>query len=345
MTLPSPQSAVGDAISNAERDAYLGQIPSETTPGERRLLFNFFQGQWEGRGSVVEIGPFLGGTTRAIAWGMQRNPARIDGAKLHTFDRFGAYYSAPMLRETIEPMVRGNIFTAGQADDLCQVADFERLFHAIHAPQAYAPLVRLHNSPLPDLPEEIAASTSLDVLKNEGELSALFIDGCKSWASTQYAMAFLLPRTRVDSAVIFQDWGWYTCFWISSFTFALRDYLELEEHVDATYRFRLKRALTAEQVKSRFAAAPEQMGEKFFRDAASALLEQSRRRGDLRGELIAQLHHIGALATLNRKDLAADILTKLDVRRYAAFAMMMRGAVKSPTYRPGGKQILWKEAA
>jgi hypothetical protein len=344
--MTTPRSSItGAAVSNAERDAYLGQVPSETTPGERRLLFNFFQEEWDGKGSAVEIGPFLGGTTRAIAWGMQRNPARIDGALLHTYDRFDCYYSAEKLRQTIEPMVRSGTFTPQQADDLCRGADFKRLFEAIHAAESYGPLVRLHDSPMPDLPEEIAASTALDNLKAEGELSAVFIDGCKSWASTQYAMAFLLPRTRVDSSIIFQDWGWYTCFWISSFTYALRDYLELEEYVDATYRFRLKRALTAEQVKSRFAPTAEAMGQKFFRDAASALFEQSRRRNDLRGELIAQLHHIGALATLDRRGSAAEILKKLDVRRYAAFAMMMRGAVQSPTYRPGGKQILWKDAA
>ena len=71
--------------------------------------------------------------------------------------------------------------------------------------------------------------------------------------------------------------------------------------------------------------------------------------GDLLGldavELIAQLHQIGALMTIGRRDAAARILKALDVPRYARFAMMIRGCLKSPTYLPGGKQLLWKEAA
>ena len=329
----------------AVRDLFLSQIPTETTPAERRLLFNHFSGEWPGDGTVVEIGPFLGGTTRAIAWGMASNPRLAPDAALHTFDRFDEYYSAEKLRGTIEPMVHGGVFTAAQADELCRDANFERLFHAIHAPHAYASLIRLHNSPLPDRPEEIDGSASLDCLTNAGELSALFVDGCKSWASTHHAMKTLLPRLRVGQPVIYQDFGWYTCFWISAVTHALREFLEPGEQADATYVFRLKRPITANDVVRRFARTPLEMGETFFRKSAAALMERSQCTGDLRGELIAQLHHVAALMTIGRRGAAADILKGLEVRRYAAFAGMIRGCLKSPTYLPGGRQILWKEAA
>ncbi len=328
-----------------DRDAFFREIPSETTPAERRFLADFFQHQWGGEGHVVEIGPFLGGTTRAIAWGMLHHPRLAPDALLHTFDRFDDYYSAERLRQTIEPMVRDGIFLAAEADDLCRASDFERLFHAIHAPHAYAQRVRLHNSPLPDRPEEIDASTSLTCLAAEDALGALFIDGCKSWASTHYAMQFLLPRTRVGAPVIFQDFGWYTCFWISACTHALRDVLTLESWVDATYAFRLTRSITAEEVARRFARTPAAMGVEFFRASAAALFERSRRADDRRGELIAQLHHVAALVTLGRKPAAAKILQKLDVRRHAADANLIRGCLKSPTYGPGGKPILWQDPA
>jgi hypothetical protein len=338
--LAAPAADTGGAVS-----VLLDAIPSETTPAERRLLHTLFRDRWAGAGHVVEIGPFLGGTTRAIALGMLANPHLEPAAELHTFDRFASYYSAAELRATIEPMVRSGVFTAAEADDICRVADFERLFHAIHAPHAYARLIRLHNSPLPDFPADVAGSMSLDVLRDEAALGAVFIDGCKSWASTHYAMAFLLPRTRVGAPVIFQDFGWYTCFWISSFTHALRDVLELETRADATYAFRLTREISAEKIAARFPKTPAELGDKFFKAASAALFERSRRAGDLRGELVAQLHHVAALATLGQKPQAAAILQKLDVRRYAADAMLMRGCIKSPTYLPGGKPILWKEAA
>lgn len=332
-------------LTPALRDAFLGQIPSETTAGERRYLFDHFSRQWGGTGTVVEIGPFLGGTTRAIAWGMACNPRLGPDAVLHTLDRFDLYYSAAELRQTIEPMVREGVFTAAHADELCRGAGFERLFDAIHAPHKYGRLVHLHNSPLPDRPEEIDDSRSLDFLADTREISALFVDGCKSWASTHYAMKFLLPRLSPGAPVIFQDYGWYTCFWISSLTHALREFLTPESHVDCTYAFRLTRPITEGDVAKRFARTPVEMSETFFRKAATALIARSRQDLDLRAELIAHLHHIAALVTIGRRGAAVDLLKGLEVKRYAAFADMIRGCLKSPTYLPGGQQILWKEAA
>src|SRR5688500_100370 len=92
-------------ISDTERNAFLTGIPSETTIAERVYLYRYFQGLWGGQGKVIEIGPFLGGTTRAIAWGMSRNPRLSPDARLHTFDRFGEYYSPAQKRSLIEPMV------------------------------------------------------------------------------------------------------------------------------------------------------------------------------------------------------------------------------------------------
>lgn len=322
--------------------ALIDRIPSETTPAERRLLYLFFRDRWAGAGHVVEIGPFLGGTTRAIALGMTANAALRPDARLHTFDRFASYYDPVQLRETVAPLVERGELDRAVADGLCRDGDFLALFHALHGPHPYHRLIAAHNSPLPDRPDEVAASTALDRLADETALGALFIDGCKSWASTQYAMSFLLPRTRVGAPVIFQDFGWYTCFWISSFTHALADVLEPETAADATYVFRLARAVSAADVRRRFAVTPQAMGRPFFRAAAARLMERSRARGDLRGELIAQLHHIAALATLDRRGDAAALLRALDVRRYAAFAGMIRGCIQSPTYRPGGERILWK---
>jgi hypothetical protein len=338
-----PAASLGWArLIDTEQDAFLSEIPTETSLAERRLLLNLFRDSWDGRGHVVEIGPFLGGTTRAIALGMAQNQRAQPEAGLHTFDRFDAYYSAELLRKTIEPLVRAGLFSAIRADELCCTADFERLFRAIHEPHDYAKLIHLHNSPLPDWPQEIDVSQALDCLDAHGELGALFIDGCKSWASTHYAMKFLLPRTRVGAPVIFQDYGWYTCFWISSFVYALRDWLEFETAADSTYVFRLKRAVMPREIADRFSCRPEDMGRPFFSRSATALYESSRARGDLRGELIAQLHHVAALVTLDRKADAAGILSKLDVRRYAADAGMIRGCIKSPTYLPGGTEILWR---
>lgn len=346
-----PQVSAADAAPRAEVQApaarrqpdraFLDQVPSEATPAERAYLFDWFANDWDGIGAVVEIGPFLGGTTRAIATGMAANPRVSAGSALHTFDRFDLYYSPERLRTAIEPMVRARVFSSGQADELCRDASFERLFDAIHRPHEYAQRIRLHNSPLPDLPDEIDRSRSLDCLLEAGPLGAVFVDGCKSWASTHYAMRFLLPRLREGAPLIFQDFGWYTCFWISAATHALREFLTPESHVDATYTFRLTRSVSPEDVASRLARRPEDMGDRFFREAAAALFERGRTTQDRRAELISQLHEIAALMTLGQRNTAASILKRIDVPRYAAHADMIRGCLQSPTYLPGGRQLVW----
>jgi hypothetical protein len=331
-------------ISDAERNAFLTGIPSETTIAERVYLYRYFQGLWDGQGNVIEIGPFLGGTTRAIAWGMSRNPRLSADARLHTFDRFGEYYSPAQKRSLIEPMVRAGVFSIAQADRLCETPGFLNLFEAIHSPHAYHGLVTVHSSPLPDFPEEIDQATTFALFENDTDLGALFVDGCKSWASTHYAMRFLLPRLRINAPVIFQDHGWYTCFWISAFVYALRDVLEWQAYTDSTYAFQLKSAISADEIARRFAKTPREMGESFFKKANAFLYERSQQFKDRRGMLIAQLHHVAALATLNRKPEAARILKKINGRDFPEFAGMIQGCSKSPTYLPGGKQILWNEA-
>jgi len=345
--LPVPESLRGCVSSSKQNsleisDQFLSEIPSETSLAERRYLHDFFAKDWDGSGEVVEIGPFLGGTTRAIASGMYANPRRASGGRLQTFDRFDNYYSAVKLRETIEPMVRGGVFTADEASSLCRDANFERLFEALHAPHAYGQLVRIQNSELPDRPEEIDSSNALASLAKESELGALFVDGCKSWASTHYTLKVLLPRLQRNAPVIFQDFGWYTCFWISSAAYALRDYLTAESHVDSTYAFRLTRPVSEQEVSERFSRTPVEMGDLFFAEAAEALRERSLAIQDLRGELISYLHHVAALATLGDVHAAATILKGLNVQRFLPVQELIWGCLKSPTYLPGGKQILWE---
>jgi hypothetical protein len=329
-------------LSPTEVLEFLQQVPSETSQGERLLLFNYFQNRWDGTGAVVELGPFLGGTTRAIALGMSRNPRRTNDAVFHTFDRFDIYYTPEDLRRTIEPLVQSKVFTAEQANDLCRSADYERLFMALHHPHSYSELLRLHNRELPDYPGKVDSSTALDLLKDAGPLAALFVDGCKSWSSTLYAMRTLLPKMRPNAPVIFQDFGWYTCYWVSAFVHALRDYFELETSVDSTYFFRLVRPITADVINQRFATTPEKMGLDFFYESSQALLESSLLANDRRGELIAQLHLVAALVSMHRKDLAAAVLKKVEARRYLAHIDMIQGCLRSPTYWPDGTKIEWK---
>ncbi len=330
-------------MTEQTRREFLSQIPSETSLAERVLLYELFKNAWDGEGKVVEIGPFLGGTTRAIAAGMMMNSRRAEGADLHTFDRFSDYHTPENLRKMMESMVQLKIFTASDADRLCATGSFLTLFRAIHEPQDYYKILHVHDSPMPDYPQEVNSSTALDCFNGETALGAVFIDGCKSWASTHYAMKYLLPRTRLNAPIIFQDFAWYTCYWISAFVYALRDYFTYEKHADSTYVFRLKQAVSEKEITKLFTTTPEAMGALFFQQADDYLFTQSQARNDNRGALIARLHHIAALASTQRLDAAAKILKSINPYDYKAHVDLIKGCLSSPTYRPCGKKILWTD--
>lgn len=325
----------------AKLDLFLSQIPTETSLSERRLLYRLFREQWDGRGAVVELGPFLGGTTRAIAWGMWFNARRQAGASLETFDRFGDYHSEESLRSIVEPLVKANLLNVERADELCRGGSFETLFHEIHRPFEYAELLKVHTAALPDFPETIADSKALDPVLGR-PIGGVFVDGCKSWASTYYAMRQLLPAMDSGGLVIFQDFGWYTCFWISAIVYSLRQFLRFQECADATYVFELVRPPSQAEVESRCAIRPEDSGASYFREVANYFQHEARERDDLRGELIAHLHEIAALATIGEKAAAVEILKNLEVERFTPFLSMIEACVKSPTYLPGGKRVVWQ---
>ena len=317
---------------------FLSQIPSETSLDERRLLYRVFRNQWSGSGTVVELGPFLGGTTRAIAWGMRYNKKRQQGATLETFDKFGSYYSGERLRAFVAPMVEANLMTSALAYELCEKGDFESLFREIHKTHNYFELIRIHNAVLPDNPEDIIASEALGPIK-EKQISGLFVDGCKSWASTVYVLQQALPKMKPGDLVIFQDFGWHTCFWISSMVYALRDFLTYQEYADSTYIFRVAQTPTESDILYRCPVRPEHLGASFFSEAATQLATDCRARGDLRGELIAHLHQVAALATIGEKDKALKILKSINLEHFNSFLWMIQMSLDSPTYLPGGQKI------
>jgi hypothetical protein len=71
------------SIENDEHNRLIQSIPTETSYRERKLYYNFFKYFWTGKYDVLEIGPFLGGSTRSIALGMMENVLRNSARKLY----------------------------------------------------------------------------------------------------------------------------------------------------------------------------------------------------------------------------------------------------------------------
>ena len=283
----------------------LDVIPSETSPAERRFIYRFFAHVWRGMGDVVEVGPFLGGTTRAIARGMLANPACPPDARLHTYDRFDEYYYADELRAYVEPLFAAGVLDDAAIETIGESASFEGagfydLFLRIHRGTSYERLLVPRSEPLPETPEEARERPPSFRLPADGALSAFFVDGCKSWYSTKYFLRQALPRSTPGAHFLFQDYGWYTDFWVPAVVHMTRGALTLVSYVDQTYAFQL-----VEPVADLDALVPdtaEEVGASALASGFDQLVEEASRRDDARAVVVHGIQAAAALAYVGAKD-------------------------------------------
>ena len=139
----------------------LGDIHTETSLNERRFLYSFFRNIWDGATDVLEVGPFLGGTSRAIAMGMLKNQGLKPGVKLYTYDRFDNYYSADQLLGCLAPMFQRGILDASVANVIRQSTSFLEVFNLVHGGTDYGHLIEAARG---TLPSEAASSTQQGAL-------------------------------------------------------------------------------------------------------------------------------------------------------------------------------------
>lgn len=320
--------------------ADLDELPSEATRSERRFLFAFFAHVWTGGANVLEVGPFIGGTTRAIALGMLANPRRNRDARLYTYDRFGGYYEPDALGEYLTPLFGSGVLGGAEREAVERAGSFGEVFDAVHRGTPYADLVERRDRPLPDTPEEARDAERLFALDEGVEFDAVFVDGCKSWYGTKYFMGAALDAAQPGSHVIFQDYGWYTCFWIPAFVHAMGGGFALTSFVDSTYAFHVTARLTAAEVEAAFPDTPEQLGPAWFDDAFGRMRADAVRRGDERAQDVLVLQNAAALAYLGQTDEARLRIRDLRSRsRFSALRPTIDAALRSPTYRPGGEPI------
>jgi hypothetical protein len=307
----------------------LDVIPSETSRSERLFLYRFFAHVWPGSGDVVEIGPFLGGTTRAIARGMLANPALEADARLHAYDRFEEYYYGDELRTYIEPLVGAGVLDADAVEAIGSASSFDdagfyELFAHIHRETSYEHVLVVRKEPLPDTAEELRAQDRPFRLPRERPLSGFFVDGCKSWYATKYFLREALQRTSPGAYFLFQDYCWYTDFWIPAAVWLAGDALALVAYVDQTYAFQLTRPI----------ADVEDLGAAALGAAFDALVEDAAERGDARAVVVHGIQCAAALAYVGAKDEARRRLAALArAHGRGPHAEAIAAARTNPTHR------------
>lgn len=338
--MASPRRIGAYSMHVSERIANLiDAIPSETSQKERRFLYRYFADQWAGNGNVVEVGPFLGGTTRAIALGMLNNPRRLPRSKLVTFDRFHSYYSPDAMTAFVQPLIDGGQLSVEDLQHSGESVDFLTIFTAIHAAEPYWELVETSSLPLPDRRADL--NRRQEFMTIQGEVGAAFIDGCKSWFATKYFMQQIAPHCRPGTPLLFQDYRCRTCFWISAFVEVFRDNLRLFAQVGDTHAFILTKPIGPKEIDARFPDEPMGFLEHQLVALFDRLIATERARQDHHGAFIHELHKAAALAYIGRKDEARALLANLETAKLWSYQRhLLKLAWIAPTYTPDGDVLL-----
>jgi SAM-dependent methyltransferase len=168
--------------------AACAEVPTMLVPDELRLLNHLAEDYYSGIGAIVDAGPFLGGSTIALADGVRRNSRRPRSATekpIHSFDRF-----------EVEEWTR-SYFPAGTAAG----ASFRDRFH--HNLGPHTDLVDVHAG---------------DVCAHRwdgGPIEILFIDLAKSprvcdWVTWQFFPHLVPGRSLVvQQDYLYHHWvGW-----------------------------------------------------------------------------------------------------------------------------------------
>ncbi len=328
---------------DASLEARLDELPTATSMNERRFLLRFAARFWDGRGDVFENGPLLGGTSRALALGMLANPRRDRGAELHTHDWFTTRVPLDLPPDVWDRMIARGLMTREQKEELTTSGTFKPLYDALHAGHDYSPLLHSHVAYLPGHPgDDPGHGDALFAPPPDRTFSLVFVDGCKSWHGTRYWIERMADRMPAGSHVIFQDYGWYTCFWLPVLIGRLPDHFRLVAHVDDTYAFELVRALPVDLVRSRFPEHPAELGRDAFDDVFARLGIDAGQRSDVRSMVALTIQHAGALAYLGLKDEARAHIAGMRTRpEFAPFRQrFIDPALRSPTYTPEGPVLL-----
>ncbi len=326
-----------------ELDARLDGIPTATTVLERRFLLRYVAYFWDGQGDVFENGPLLGGTTRALAFGMLAHADRDKDTLLHTHDWFSSRVELDLPPGTFEQMAARGTISGQIKREMEASGSFQALYDSLHAGQDYSPLVRSYEAYLPGHRGDVPAHGETVFEPPPGRaFSIVFVDGCKSWYGTRHWIERMCDRIPAGSHVIMQDYGWYSCFWLPALIGSLPEHFRLVAHIDDTYAFELTRELRLETVVARFPDEPEDFGREAFDELFVRLIVDAGERNDIHSIVALTIQHAAALATLGLKDEARGRIEAMRGRpEFAAYrGRFIEAALRSPTYTPEGPVML-----
>jgi hypothetical protein len=260
--LPSLSPAARPWLSSSF--VYPEYIPTMISREERQYLWWLAATVWKDIGHILEMGPWLGGSTVCLAEGVCARRER-PRHRLFTVDNFvWRRFMSDRANLTLEP---------GES--------FEHVFRRNVAP--YGGLVETQAAWLPDeivegdcWAENVRGDGSRGNLFRwqDGPVEIAFVDGAKSWAGFAHLLAEVGPSLTPDSLLVLQDYKYWGSYWVPMMSELVADRLELVHALPAnTITFRV----TAPLEFDCDAALPDI-------DIGLALLERAASRLDLHAD-------------------------------------------------------------
>jgi hypothetical protein len=227
------------------------------------------------------------------------------------------------------------MLTEEQVTNAFKEGSFLSLFEALHKDQEYWPLIVPQVGYLPGHRGEVPEDGETIFTAPDREFGLAFIDGCKSWYGTKHWFKEMVPYLRPGAEIIFQDYGHYTCFWISSLIGLSRERWQLQAYVDRTYVWKLLDPPSPQWVDENIPDEPTDVDPDTYKEIYEGFTQGAIERGDRYCIMIHQAHLAAAYAYQGLLDdsraLLDELLSKFE---YIAFRAYLKSARVSPTYTP-----------
>lgn len=204
----------------SDHEASGSHLPTMLTEEELRML------NWAGETRVIpgtralEIGPWLGASTYALAAGMRKGgQANI---QLQSVDSF--VWHPFMSERTAHSLEPGQSFESLFNDNLAELDDLIQPICA-RLPDDLIQGDPLYDSIRDSLPDTIPVFT----WESGPDLSLLFVDGAKSWRAYRHLLQQVSSSFMPDqTTIILQDYKYWGCYWIPAITELLGETITLE---------------------------------------------------------------------------------------------------------------------
>lgn len=280
-------------------------VPSMISIEEQRYLYWLGESVWTGRGDVVEIGSWLGGSTLCLASGMRASG--YDGAKrMKVFDNF--IWREFMSERAPLPLKPGASF---QSFFLSNVSEYDDIVDAYRRALPDEVISGDHQAASHRFVEEDQVPLFERVGTDPVEL--LFIDGAKSWRGMLFLLKTLREGLLKDvSYLICQDYKYWESYWVPVMMCRLSEYVEPVHDVfnGATVTFRVGREIPASLLDSLPDSVDLLDADAVLEDIATAvsLLHEM---GDERGAANVSLAKVTFLAHKKRVEEAVSAFNEI----------------------------------